>query len=343
MTIAASTDLRIVYDPGMDILDAAINCFADFLVGSALRFALGVDDRRKAALKRLARWGRARGSLRLLLRRWLLRRGALPPEAFRRPRGHRPHNRTPDEVELAIARLAAEHLGLGCGQLRFVAHRVLGVLVARETVRRILIRRQRELLEMVDARRGRPRRISVHKQRQLWGLDLTLVYLLGFFPVWLLGIVDYHGSRLVTLERCLPTTAAVTAALQRTFAEHGMPHRILSDNGPQFTSLDFELFLAAHGIDHTRTRPAHPWTNGRIERLFRTFKEIVFAHIWLFKSLPQIDRNCADFERFYNRDRPHSAYGGRTPDEVYFAKSLQRRSLGRVAYFDGALSWYRFG
>jgi len=42
---------------------------------------------------------------------------------------------------------------------------------------------------------------------------------------------------------------------------------------------------APFSIDHTRIRPAHPWTNGRIERLFRTFKEAVFAHIWLFGSL----------------------------------------------------------
>jgi transposase InsO family protein len=329
----------------MDTLIALIHFVTDFILGRGLRFLLAVDEVRKKAVRHLDGWSRSRGSLRSLYRRWLLKRGALPPEAFRRPRGHRPHNRTPDHDELAIVRLAAEHVGLGCGQLRFLAHRVLGVLVARETVRRILLRRRRELLEMMEARRKRPRRIAIRKPRRLWGIDLTLVWLLGFFPVWLLGVVDYHGSRLVTLERCLPTTAALTAALSRAFNEHGLPERLLSDNGAQFTSLGFEVFLAARGIDHTRTLPAHPWTNGRIERLFRTFKETVFHHagLWLFGSLAQIDRFCADFVQFYNRDRPHSAYGGRTPDEVYFGRCRQRRSLGRVTYFDGALNWYRFG
>ncbi len=196
---------------------------------------------------------------------------------------------------------------------------------------------------MMDARRKRPRRISIRKPLRLWGVDLTLVRLLGFFPIWLLGVVDYHGSRLVTLERCLPTAAAVTAALSRVFNEHGVPHRLLSDNGPQFTSVDFELFLAARGIDHTRTRPAHPWTNGRVERLFRTFKETVFGCIWLFGSVRQIDRFCADFKQLYNRDRPHRAYAGRTPDEVYFGRRAPVRPLGRIDYFDGNLHWYRFG
>ncbi|MHB1845611.1 MAG: integrase core domain-containing protein [Deltaproteobacteria bacterium] len=327
----------------MNLLANGTNKMADYLIGFGLRLVLAIDDGRKAIIKRLGRWGAARGSLRLLLRRWLVRRGALPTATFRRRGGHKPHNRTPDQVEVEIVRLHVEQLQLGNGQLRLLAARVLGVLLARETVRRILVRRKDLLVEMAQARKKRPRRIPIRRPRRLWGLDLTLVHLLGFFPVWLLGVVDYHGSRLMALERCVPTTAGVCRALERVFADQGVPHRLLSDNGPQFTSLDFELFLAKHGVDHTRILPGHPWTNGRIERLFRTFKETVFGHLWLFGSLPQIDRYCDDFKRFYNRDRPHSAYGGRTPDEVYFGRRVRRRPLGRVTYFDGALSWYRFG
>ncbi len=89
--------------------------------------------------------------------------------------------------------------------------------------------------------------------------------------------------------------------LRQAFHEHDTPQRLLSDSGPAFTSLAFELILAQHGVDHSLIRPAHPWTHGRIERLFRTFKE------------------------------------------VYFGRPLQRAPLGGVAYFDGHLSWYRFG
>ncbi len=83
---------------------------------------------------------------------------------------------------------------------------------------------------------------------------------------------------------------------------------------------------------------------GRIERVFRTLKETLFrdACLWLFKSASQIDRYCADFLLFYNRDRPHSAWAGRTPDEVYFGRG-EKLAAGRVSYFDGRLLWYRFG
>ncbi|MHB1845740.1 MAG: hypothetical protein ACYCWW_13010, partial [Deltaproteobacteria bacterium] len=120
----------------MDLLANGIEQMADCLIGLGLRLVLAIDDARKAIVKRLGRWGAARGSLRLLLRRWLLRKGASPIDSFRRRGGQRPHNRTPDQVEVAIVRLHVEQLQLGNGQLRLLAARVLGVLLARETVRR---------------------------------------------------------------------------------------------------------------------------------------------------------------------------------------------------------------
>ena len=77
-------------------------------------------------------------------------------------------------------------------------------------------------------------------------------------------------------------------------------HRLLTDRDPLFRAGAFQILLAAYGVDHRLTKPAHPWTNGRIERLFRTFKETVFRYVWLFRSPREIDTYCADFVRFYN-------------------------------------------
>ena len=178
----------------------------------------------------------------------------------------------------------------------------------------------------------------------LWGLDLTLVWLLGFIPVWILGVVDYHGSRLVCLRRLAwPTSAAIIRVLDGFFREQGKPVRLLTDNGSNLCSEVFEKFLAANNVRHSRIRPAHPWTNGRIERVFRTFKETIFSYTWLLTSLRQIDRWCADFVRFYNRDRPHSSYGGLTPDEVAAGAKEPSPAHDRVTYFDGGMKWYAFG
>lgn len=65
--------------------------------------------------------------------------------------------------------------------------------------------------------------------------------------------------------------------------------------------------------------------------------------MWLIASTRQLDRFAADFLKRHNRDRPHSSWDGRTPDEVFFGCPKRLRSLGLVDYFDGRLAWYRFG
>ena len=49
----------------------------------------------------------------------------------------------------------------------------------------------------------------------------------------------------------------------------------MSDNGPQFTSEEFSYFLQSDGVQHLRTAPHHPATNGLAERFVRTFKSVM--------------------------------------------------------------------
>jgi putative transposase len=304
-----------------------------------LEFALRLDGIRRRLPDKVRRWT---GSLRRLIRRIFVQNPPVPPPVFRKKR--RPWNRTPDHIEEQLARLHVEHHWLGSAGLGRLAHRVLAWNVSRETVRKILLRRRALIVELEQQRRRKPRRIKVDSSRLLWGLDLTLVWLLGFFPVWILGVVDYQGSRLVGLRRLVwPTSAAVIRVLDDLCKEHGKPARILTDNAPILRSLAFEAFLAERGVGHSRIRPGHAWTNGRIERLFRTFKETVFRYTWVFTSPRQLDRWCADFTTFYNRDRPHSSYGGLTPDEVAAGAEKPSPARRRVSYFDGRMKWYAFG
>ena len=304
-----------------------------------LDLALWLDKVRRRLPHKLRRWT---GSLRRFVGRIFLPVPAVPPPVFRQKR--RPWNRTPDHVEQQLVRLHVEHPFLGTGGLGRLARRVMAFGASRETVRKILLRRRELVVELEQQRQRRPRRIKVGSFRVLWGLDLTLVWLLGFFPVWIVGVVDYHGSQLVGLRRVVwPTSVTVIQVLDEIFQQQDKPVRLLTDNAPILCSAAFEAFLAERGVGHSRIRPGHAWTNGRIERLFRTFKETVFRYTWVFVSLRQIDRWCADFTTFYNRDRPHSSYGGLTPDEV--AAGIKEESLagGRVTYFDGRMKWYAFG
>ena len=70
------------------------------------------------------------------------------------------------------------------------------------------------------------------------------------------------------------TSAQQTIDKLRTmFATHGLPAVLVSDNGPPFTSTEFEKFVKANGIIHHRIPPYHPSSNGLAENMVRTVKQ----------------------------------------------------------------------
>lgn len=52
----------------------------------------------------------------------------------------------------------------------------------------------------------------------------------------------------------------------------GLQKKIITDNGTQFTSEEFQNWIKNNGIKHVRTAPAHPSTNGAAENAVRSFK-----------------------------------------------------------------------
>ncbi|XP_065180108.1 uncharacterized protein K02A2.6-like [Sycon ciliatum] len=87
--------------------------------------------------------------------------------------------------------------------------------------------------------------------------------------------VDYF-SRFVEVDQLRTTTsAAIIAALNMHFARHGFPDSFVSDNGPQFASSEFALFLTRHDIEHRTSSPRYPQSNGMVERSVRTIKELL--------------------------------------------------------------------
>ncbi|CAM5079093.1 unnamed protein product [Natator depressus] len=69
------------------------------------------------------------------------------------------------------------------------------------------------------------------------------------------------------------SSATVIKFLSSVFSREGNPKELVSNNGSQFTSLEFETFLAQRNILHRRSSLYYPQANGEIERFNRSLKE----------------------------------------------------------------------
>ncbi|KAK3748633.1 hypothetical protein RRG08_053013 [Elysia crispata] len=88
-------------------------------------------------------------------------------------------------------------------------------------------------------------------------------------------LVDYHSRwpEIRLLEHL--TSAAIIVRLKSIFATHGIPEVVMSDNGPQFASAEFQKFTREFGFTHTTSSPRYPQANGEAERAVQTVKNLL--------------------------------------------------------------------
>lgn len=83
-------------------------------------------------------------------------------------------------------------------------------------------------------------------------------------------------SRFPIIRRLTSTTSsAVINNLKSIFAEHGIPSQLITDNGPQYSSAEFKLFMSSYGVEHITSSPMYPQSNGSAERMVQTVENIL--------------------------------------------------------------------
>ncbi len=92
-----------------------------------------------------------------------------------------------------------------------------------------------------------------------------------FMKKMFLLVVDSHSKRPEILPQLPP--CKTIELLRSLLASYGLPDQVVSDNGPQFSSEEFQVFMKQNGIRHIRCAPYHPSSNGAVERLVQTFKQ----------------------------------------------------------------------
>ena len=83
-------------------------------------------------------------------------------------------------------------------------------------------------------------------------------------------LVDAYSKWLDVHIMNSTTSAKTIEKLRMVFSVHGLPHKIVTDNGTAFTSNEFRQFMAQNGIKHVTSAPYHPSSNGQAERAVQT-------------------------------------------------------------------------
>lgn len=138
-----------------------------------------------------------------------------------------------------------------------------------------------------------------------------------------LTITDAHSRYLLCCQGLGGSTAAVVIKplLIEVFRTFGMPHSILSDNGPPFASTGLAGLSALSvwwmrlGIEVRRIEPGHPEQNGRHERMHRTLKQATASPPR--SSLRAQQKAFDEFVKQYNEERPHEGLKQEVPASHY--------------------------
>lgn len=111
----------------------------------------------------------------------------------------------------------------------------------------------------------------------------------------------------------LPDQTSYSAAIVLDEALAMLPFEvetIYSDNGKEFKGA-FKEFCKLKNIPQQFTKPYHPQTNGKAERVIKTVKQMLKKHH--FSSREERRRILYAIIRYYNHLRPHQSLGGISP------------------------------
>ncbi len=177
------------------------------------------------------------------------------------------------------------------------------------------------VLSAADEFRHKTKRVH-----ELWQTDFTYFKIMGWGWYYLSTILD-DFSRYIIAWLLTSTMAAddVKNTLEIAVAKTGVSGvkvkhrpRLLSDNGSCYLAGDLKQYLDQQGISHTRGRPYHPMTQGKIERYHRTLKNVVNLENYY---LPwQLEHKIGEFVQYYNHQRVHESLDNLTPADVYYGR-----------------------
>ena len=161
------------------------------------------------------------------------------------------------------------------------------------------------------------RGMAITRPNQVWAMDITYIPMARGF-VYLAVVLDWFSRRVLSWRVSITMEATFCVeTLQEALAKYGKPETVNTDQGSQFTGVDFTGVLIKNGIAISMDGKGAWRDNVFVERLWRSVK---YEEVYLraYDSVSEARASIGRYLDFYNGRRPHTSLDRRTPDQVYF-------------------------
>ena len=87
-------------------------------------------------------------------------------------------------------------------------------------------------------------------------------------------IVDYTSRFLIIRKLSSMTGKAIAHHMQAIFAKYRWPDTLVTDNGPCYTSKEFQILMKSMSVNHITSSPNYPQSNGLVEKFVGIIKNL---------------------------------------------------------------------
>jgi putative transposase len=162
------------------------------------------------------------------------------------------------------------------------------------------------------------RGLDITEANKVWCSDITYIPMARGF-CYLVAVMDWASRKVLSfrLSNTLDTSFC-TEALEEALRKYGTPDMFNTDQGSQFTSLEFTNILINNSIRISMDGQGRWRDNIFIERLWKTVK---YQEVYLkaYVSITHAKKELTRFFDRYNMRRSHQGLADRTPDEAYWS------------------------
>ena len=159
--------------------------------------------------------------------------------------------------------------------------------------------------------------VQIDRTDQVWSSDITYIRMYRGW-VYLTAIIDWFSRYVLSWEISLRLESDFCIEALKKALSFGIPEVFNTDQGSQFTSIEFTKVLQEASIQISMDGKGRVFDNIFSERLWRTVK-VEEVYLRDYQTVSEARYYLGRYFDFYNNERMHEALGYRTPAEVYFA------------------------